>query len=74
MPDMTPLPDDHPLMVAWDAYRATPEASASQHWAATLDVSKPMQGQIIVGHPHLVGALWAAFMAGYAAAGGKTSA
>ena len=63
---MQQLSDDHPLMAAWEKYRATPEAANSDQWARTLDVSKPMQGQIIIGHPHLVGALWAAFSAGFA--------
>lgn len=68
MPPEMRLPDDHPMMIAWESYRSTPEAANSDKWAQTLDVSGPMQGQIIVGHPHLVGALWAAFVAGYEAA------
>lgn len=68
MPVMMSLPDDHPMMIAWEKYRATPEAANSDKWARTLDVSEPMQGQIIVGHPHVDGALWASFVAGYEAA------
>ena len=60
--------DDEPLMIAWEKYRATDGAENSDKWARTLAVSEPMQGQIIVGHPHLVGSLWAAFMAGWIAA------
>ena len=71
MTAMQKLPDDHPLIVAWEKYRATEEAMNSDKWARMLDVSVTMQGQIIVGHPHLMGALWAAFMAGFEAAGGE---
>jgi hypothetical protein len=65
---MEKLPDDHPLMIAWEAYRASDEAANSDKWARTLKVSEPMQGQIIVEHPYLVGSLWAAFSAGFALA------
>ena len=65
MTAMTKLPDDHPLMIAWEKYRTTEEAQNSDKWAQTLYVSKPMQGQIIVEHPHLAGALWASFAAGF---------
>jgi hypothetical protein len=69
---MTKLPDDHPLMIAWEKYRATEEAKNSYRWARTLEVSLPTPGQIIVEHPHLAGALWAAFEAGFNA--GKENA
>lgn len=49
---MAPVPDDHPLMQAWTAYKATEEHANSLRWAAT--------------HPE--GSLWAAFMAGFQAA------
>lgn len=73
MPVQAKCPDDHPLMVAWEKYRASEEATNTDKWARTLRVSEPMQGQIIVEHPHLVGSLWAVFSAGFAAAGGKTT-
>ena len=65
MTAMAKVPDDHPLMIAWEKYRATEEAANSDKWARTLDVSEPMQGQIIVEHRHLSGALWATFAAGF---------
>jgi len=65
------VPDDHPLMIAWEKYRASEEGRNSDKWARTLKVSEPMQGQIVVQHPHLVGSLWAAFEAGFKAAGGR---
>lgn len=56
MPAMTKVPDDHPLMVAWNAYRASDEGVNSDKWARTA----PDEGL-----PYLEGALWAAFMAGF---------
>lgn len=74
MPVSAKVPDDHPLMIAWEKYRASEEGVTSDKWARVLKVSEPMQGQIIVEHPHVVGSLWAAFMAGFAAAaGGKVT-
>lgn len=49
----TPLPKDHPLMVAWEAFKATEEFENAQRWAAYRQ--------------HVDGALWAAFSAGYKA-------
>lgn len=47
-------PSDHPLMIAWSAYRATPDFANTKRWAA---------------HPeHVDGSLWAAFVAGFNAA------
>lgn len=46
-----PVPNDHPLMEAWEAYKATPEFGNTKQWAA---------------HPeHLLGSLWAVFDAGW---------
>lgn len=71
---MQALPEDHPLMLAWEAFRATPEATNAAQWAHFVQISAPMQGTSILTHPHLVGSLWCFFVAGYAAAGGKTTA
>lgn len=70
MPAEAALPDDHPMMIAWEEYRATPEAKNSDKWARHIEVSQgeALQGQIIVSHPHTTGSLWAAFVAGYEAA------
>jgi hypothetical protein len=73
MPAMQKVADDHPLMLAWEKYRATEEAANSDKWARTVKVSEPMQGQVILEHPYLPGSLWSAFLAGWTAAGGKTS-
>lgn len=48
------LPKGHPMRDAWEAYRATEKYANSRHWA--LDQN------------HVDGSLWAAFIAGYAAA------
>jgi hypothetical protein len=67
----TKVPDGHPLMVAWEAWRKSEDGLNSDKWAHFVNVSEPMQGQVILSHPHLAGALWAAFVAGFMAAGGK---
>ncbi len=73
MPDaQQALPDDHPMMMAWEKYRATEEAANTDKWARHIVVSEPMQGQIIVSHPHTTSSLWAAFVAGYEAASSAT--
>jgi hypothetical protein len=54
MPAMAPVPEDHPLMIAWNAYKATDDFANTRKWAA--------QDQ------HLDGSLWAAFEQGYRAA------
>jgi hypothetical protein len=75
----SPVPADHPLMLAWNAYKETEEFKNSKKWALTI---APM---IQAGDPdaerkrfslmpieqretHVDGSLWAAFMAGFAAA------
>jgi hypothetical protein len=47
-----PLPEDHPLMVAWKAYRATEEFANTAKWAGENNL----------------GSLWAAFASGWGAA------
>jgi len=52
--EMTPVPKDHPLMIAWDAYKATEDYANTRTWA---------------GIPaHVDGSLWAAFEQGFRAA------
>lgn len=46
----SPLSANHPLMLAWEAYKATDEYANTKRWAS---------------HPeHAEGSLWAAFVAG----------
>lgn len=47
----SPLPKDHPLVVAWEEYRATDEYANTRKWA--------------LHEQHVDGSLWAAFMAGW---------
>ena len=53
MTAMTPLPQDHPLMQAWEAYKLTEEYTNSKHRAPSPQ--------------HIQGALWAVFSAGWEA-------
>jgi hypothetical protein len=82
MSAMTPCPADHPLMIAWKAYQETDEYKNSKHWALTiapmLQVGDPEADRkryslmpIEQREQHVQGSMWAAFMAGFAAAGGK---
>lgn len=70
MPAMQKVPDDHPLMIAWEKYKVTEEAASADKWARTIRLSELLQGEVIVSHPYLEGSLWAAFVAGFKAAGG----
>lgn len=56
MPVRTALPKDAPLMVAWEAYKATDDYANTRRWATHAE--------------HTEGSLWGAFMAGYFAAQG----
>jgi hypothetical protein len=47
---------DHPLMRAWNAHKATPEYANSVSWAQHAE--------------HVEGSMWALFMAGWTAAQG----
>jgi hypothetical protein len=50
----TPVPVDHPLRKAWDAYKARDTYSNTRRWALHED--------------HVDGSLWAAFAEGWEAA------
>lgn len=76
MPNETALSEDDPRMIAWKAYKATPEFANTEQWARHISVIEmrgaggpigvpaPMQA---ISHPHVMGSLWAAFQAGYRA-------
>lgn len=51
---MTKCPDDHPLMIAWEAYQRTDDFENAKKWATFPE--------------HLQGSLWGLFMAGFNAA------
>lgn len=50
---MTPVPPDHPLMRAWNAYKKTPGFENAMQWLAHEE--------------HREGQMWSAFMAGWQA-------
>lgn len=56
MSSSTPIPEGHPLKIAWDAYQQTEDFKNTRYWAHF--------------DRHLDGSLWAAFMNGWAAACG----
>ena len=57
MPDESPVPTDAPLMKAWETYKASEEFQNTRRWA--------------LHEEHVEGSLWAAFLEGWLAAGGK---
>lgn len=54
MTEQTPVPAQHPMMIAWEAYSNGPEYQNSAHWAVRPE--------------HTKGSMWAAFVAGWRAA------
>lgn len=82
---MGPCPPDSDLMKAWNAYKATEDYSNSHFWATTEKRTRPERATEMGLDPmanvatpemreqRIEGSLWAAFMAGFAAAGGKVS-
>lgn len=52
-----PVPDDHPLMIAWKAYQETDDYANSLHWCGE----------------HSRGSMWAAFSEGWLAGRGQTA-
>lgn len=57
MPIERPCPPDSELMKAWEKYKASDDYANSLHWAAKDEYRE--------------GSMWAAFMSGFEAAGGK---
>jgi hypothetical protein len=75
----TPAPKDDPLMIAWEAHKATESFTNAKHWALTI------QPMLQVGDPdaerkryslmpiqqreqHVDGSMWSCFVAGWNAA------
>jgi len=80
MPVMQQCPPDSPLMKAWSAYQETDDFKNSLIWATVtrytdagnqnFDVDEPAnQISDLQRAQHAKGSLWAAFMAGFNAAG-----
>lgn len=57
MSAMTQVPPNHPLMIAWEAYKAGDDYANSLRWAVVS-----LDDQVVSG------SLWGAFMAGFNAA------
>lgn len=73
----SPIADDHPMKVAWDAYKQTDEYANSKHWALRIapiyfDADERRQAEDLMPHSqreqHVEGSLWVAFCEGYRAA------
>lgn len=60
MEAMSPVPANDPLMIAWEAYKASPEYANTRRWA--------------LQEAHVDGSLWAAFVAGFSLARRAVSA
>jgi hypothetical protein len=77
---MTPCPPDSELMRAWEIYQATDDFKNSFAWVTVnqrhLRVGPPLPGSNPVTTQDrdrwAMGSMWAAFMAGFEAAGGRT--
>lgn len=79
----SPCPPDHPLMIAWTAYKDTEDFKNSLHWATTDTVMRQERADELgipnqpapkeMREQYALGSMWAAFMAGFNAAGGKVS-
>lgn len=82
---MAPCPPDSDLMKAWTSYQATDEFKDTLYWATTETLMRKERAQELNVSPEanvmnsvdreqrVKGQLWAAFMAGFGAAGGKVT-
>jgi D-ribose pyranose/furanose isomerase RbsD len=72
---MTPVPKDHPLMIAWAAYQGTEDFKNTMNWATrniviTTAETAPEANRVNPEEERTrraLGNLWAAFMAGFKA-------
>jgi hypothetical protein len=69
-----PLAKDHPLMVAWNEWKASPHYGSALTWAQHFAIQPTADGKLTVSHQHTEGSLWAAFMMGFKAGGGDITA
>ncbi len=68
MPVMQQLPEDHPLMIAWEEHKKSDAFTNSDRWARFVGFHDIEDGRTVIDHPHLDGSLWAMFSAGWDAA------
>jgi len=71
---MAPCPPDHPLMIAWEKYKASEDYANSYKWATAAieyvvlpEPTDPSANRFTEDHYRrfVEGSLWAAFMAGF---------
>lgn len=65
---MQALPKDHPMMIAWEHYKATEDYANTKKWACAARVEDHDDLSLVITYPHTEGSLWGAFTAGYRAA------
>lgn len=62
------LPDDDPLMIAWNAYKQTKEYDNVLRWAKNFTITVAYDtGQLIMNANTQEGSLWAAYAEGFKA-------
>lgn len=59
-----PVPKDDPLMIAWEAWKASESYPNARKWATAFTTECEPNG-VKITHPHLDGAFWAAFICGW---------
>ena len=59
----SPVPDNDPRMIAWNAYKATDDYANTVKWALDTDVQNNLRQQYVEG------SLWASFIQGFEAGG-----
>lgn len=63
------LPQDHPLMLAWNKFKATAEYANTLAWALREKYDDGRQISAEMRNNHVEGALWLAFTGGIEDAG-----
>lgn len=70
----SPLPEDHPLVLAWKEYQLTDEFANSLKWINTVKVEQVEiigSTELTITYPHQRGSLWAIFNEGWIRGGGR---
>lgn len=67
----SPVPQDHPLMIAWNEFKKTTEYANAVRWSQELGAITinpgPHGTRLTADHPYLDGSLWGVFEAGFGA-------
>lgn len=59
------LAKDEPMMIAWEAYKKTPDFANTLKWAKRIMIQNRDDGTLEAVHPNLEGSLWGVFMAAW---------